>query len=279
MKNLFKSLILLLVIVSVSCDSDTSDMMTSDSVDGGALLKVMPSIGKTLGNPLDVVDLENTQVSFTDVELDLTVQLQFGGENITKYEIVKTFKKREVDDGDDDTYAEQTLPGAESIVATGPSLPLNVHYTSIAEYMANTEISDANDLNIGDEFIFRTKMYTSSGAVHYSKESTYIVTVSCASDLEGAYKANYSNTTLPPHVLTKIGEGLYEMNSMIGWPTSNYKVKLQDVCGTVEILDDWQFSNHIGGEGIVDSVTGDISFTGVFVEDQYSSSAWYFTKQ
>ena len=94
MKNLFKSLILLLVIVSVSCDSDTSDMMTSDSVDGGALLKVMPSIGKTLGNPLDVVDLENTQVSFTDVELDLTVQLQFGGENITKYEIVKIFDSK-----------------------------------------------------------------------------------------------------------------------------------------------------------------------------------------
>lgn len=274
MKNLIKSVLLLFTLALVSCDSDTNDLMTSDSVAGGAIVKVMPSIGKALGTPQDPSDLDYTLVTFTDVELDLVVQLQFGGEDITKYEIVKTFLKRTQPSPSGVDPFPPYLPGMESIVASGASLPLNVHYTTMADYMANTEVSNTDDLNIGDQFIFRTKMYTASGAVHYANRGTYKVTVNCASDLAGGYHINYTSGLQAINV-TEIAPGNYRSDYLPPFSNS-YWFEFIDVCSSLAFTD-WQYQ---GGNpitpfeenvGYVDGTTGDLVFEGVNV----AGVSWY----
>jgi hypothetical protein len=269
MKNIIKLILLLFIVTNTSCKNDTDDLVTGDAALGGAIVKIMPSIGKVLGSPINVDDVANTEVAFSEIKLDLNIQLQFGGEDITKYEIVKSFIK-----------ANDEVAGIESVVATGTNLPLNVSYNTIEEFMQDTEVTNSTDLRIGDQFIFRTKMYTSSGEVHYNREGVYIVTVSCASDLAGTYITSYSSGDFE-HIITKIGEGHYRISAMFGWPTDpTTNMTFTDVCGTVVIEDgSWAYSNHIGGEGTVDAVTGNITFEGTFVENVYDNVSWILVKQ
>ncbi len=99
----------------------------------------------------------------------------------------------------------------------------------------------------------------------------------CFSDLEGNYVVNY--TSGPQiHTVTQIGDGLYEMSSMFGWPTAGYKVKFTDVCDNLTLLNDWQFTNTIGGTGVVQE-NGDLLWTGVFVDGVYTGRTYPMIKQ
>jgi len=100
----------------------------------------------------------------------------------------------------------------------------------------------------------------------------------CFSNLEGTYIINYGSGP-QPHYVTEVEPGLYEIDSMMGWPGAGYTVTFTDVCGDLTLLDDWQFSNMIAGSGYVDDVTGDIIWTTTTVEAVYDGNSWTMIKQ
>jgi len=265
MKNVIKILFIALLITNISCDSDADDHITGDAASGGALVKVMPSEGKALGVPVDRDDLDNTIINFADVKLDLNIQLQFGGQDVTKYEIIKTFLKN----------GEDELPSVESVVATGTNLPLNVTYATIDDFMSGTGITNPDDVRIGDQFIFRTKMYTSDG-VYYARKGTYSVTVNCSSDLAGGYHINYTSG-LQEITITEIGPGKYR-SSYLPTFSNEYWFEFEDVCSSL-IITDWEYQ---GGNPItpLDEVVGfvaengDLTFEGINV----AGVSWYVGK-
>ncbi len=100
----------------------------------------------------------------------------------------------------------------------------------------------------------------------------------CFSDLAGPYLLTYSSGDYITNV-TAIGTGLYEMDNMFGWPTGGDIVKFTDFCGELELLDDWNFSNHIGGNGYVEQGTGDLYWENLFVENVYEDWTFVMYKQ
>lgn len=99
----------------------------------------------------------------------------------------------------------------------------------------------------------------------------------CFSNLAGDYYISYSSGD-QIHTVTEISDGYYSISSMFGWPTSGYTVYFTDVCGELTLLNDWQFSNEIGGTGIVDPDTGNLIWSGTFVQDVYEDSSWTMVK-
>jgi len=260
MKKINYILSLLVIAFTISCDSDTDNLAPVADL-GGVVMNTSISDGAILGVPNDASDLDNSEIAFNATYLDFDVRLNLGNEaGISKYEIVKTFNG-----------------GDEVIVGETASLPFNLSYTTLDEYLDGTGVI-ATDLRIGDKFTFKVKIYQNDGDVYYYSPNMgqFSVTVNCSSDLEGTYLVSYTGGDFP-HVITEITPGIYEMSSMFGWPDAGYVTGLSDTCGVVTFTG-WQWANGLEGTGQVQP-NGDIIFTEVGVEDVYSGNTYTMVKQ
>ena len=255
LRNIFLAVIGMLAFAACETDADTVSEITDEA---GMLINVTAtSTSSILGSPEAGVDLEDAQVTITNASLDMTVSMTSGNmDKIQKIEIVKSFNG-----------------GAEVLLAETTTLPYNLVIADLDGLLANTGVIES-DLRIGDVLAFRTKITQTDGDVYYynSGMGNYSMVVNCSSDLAGTYYINYSSGP-QNHYVTELGPGLYQIHSMMGWPTSTYAVMFTDTCGVLELLNDWQFSNIIYGEGFVDG-DGNIVWTSTGVENVYDGSPW-----
>jgi hypothetical protein len=183
------------------------------------------------------------------------------------------------------TYAVNT---AESTAIAGVNfnLPtLTVTVPQSTNYFANIPVQILTEgidppLDVSPVLVLDIVSVTGANGVAVNGRTGKVkITINylCYSNLEGDYIINY--TSGPKiHTVTQIGDGLYEMSSMFGWPTSGYIVKFTDVCGNLTLLNEWNFSNNIGGTGVVQD-NGDLLWTGVFVDAVYSDRTYRMIKQ
>src|SRR5690606_15056443 len=269
MKTLKINILAILGLLLVTgCTKDIEDYDTVAEIhdEAGATVQVSATSNSAiLGNPEPGIPLEDATVTITDAYLDLTVRLTAGNlDQIEKIEIVKSFNN-----------------GTEIPLGETTTLPYNLVIDNIDDLLADTGIAET-DLRIGDELTFRTKVTQTDGDVYYYNTSmgNYNMVVNCSSDLAGTYTINYSSG-VQPHYVTELSPGVYQINSMMGWPTSSYWVNFTDVCGVLSIDNDWVFSggNPASGEGYVDS-DGNLVWTSVTVEGAgYDNLSWTMYRQ
>ena len=157
----------------VGCDTDPDNNAPARD-EAGLVISVDDSSGKVLGTPMDATDLDNSEIAFNnaDVELDFVSLLSLGNySQVSNFEIVKTLNN-----------------GPEVVVGDVSTLPFNLVYDSIEEYVSGFGIS-ASDLRIGDVFTFKVKLQQTDGDLYYFAPSMgeFSVVVNCASNLAGNY--------------------------------------------------------------------------------------------
>ncbi|MDA9317085.1 hypothetical protein N9Q58_04135 [Polaribacter sp.] len=283
MKNIkFITLFFLSIFMTfMSCEDseDASDVdynITANTV----VTTLSGTTGKLLGNVVTPSDLLNSEVTLSDVNAELTIKLSIQPghfpENVSKYEIVKFYSRSEVKVND--IIEVEEILGEEVLVAETTTLPYSQEYTTVTDFLSGLNLT-LTDLRIGDKINFRVKVYATTGEVYYqgSSFSKYTVVINCASDLAGTYAINYTSG-IQNHYITELSPGLYQIHSMMGWPTSDYAVTFTDTCGQLSIIDDWRFTNKIYGEGYVDT-NGDIVWTTSGVENVYDDSSWTMIRQ
>ena len=260
LKNIFLAFAALFSIVACETDADTVAEIADEA---GLLVDVTATSNSSiLGSPEAGVPLEDALVTITNAYLDMTVSQTAGTtDQLEKIEIVKSFNG-----------------GTEISLAETTSLPYNLVISDLTSLLAGTGVVEA-DLRIGDVLSFRTKVYKTDGSVYYYNSSMgdYSLVVNCSSDLAGTYAINYSSG-LQNHIVTELGPGLYEIDSMMGWPGAGYAVTFTDTCGELSLIDEWQYSNPIYAEGYVDN-DGNIVWTTSGVDGVYDGSAWVMYKQ
>jgi len=232
-----KYLIFSILFVSLfSCNVETEDIVTGDAVEAGVSLEIGPlTTGKALGSPANPIDLPNSSVSFTDVSATIQVIKRWAGENVVKYELYKSVRG-----------------GAEVKIKESATLPMSISYTNINEFIAGTQITNSDQLRIGDIFKFRTKVTTSTGESYFIHDGgegdysgTYKITVSCASNMAGNYSVVTTNLTsgyVKNHgteAVVETGVGTYVTKTTGTWgigtiaPDQGYD--FQDICGTLTV--------------------------------------------
>ncbi|MFD2543560.1 hypothetical protein ACFSSB_14605 [Lacinutrix gracilariae] len=260
LKNIFLAFAALFSIVACETDADTVAEIADEA---GLLVDVTATSNSSiLGSPEAGVPLEDALVTITNAYLDMTVSQTAGTtDQLEKIEIVKSFNG-----------------GTEISLAETTSLPYNLVISDLTSLLSGTGVVEA-DLRIGDVLSFRTKVYKTDGSVYYYNSSMgdYSLVVNCSSDLAGTYAINYSSG-LQNHIVTELGPGLYEIDSMMGWPGAGYAVTFTDTCGELSLIDEWQYSNPIYAEGYVDN-DGNIVWTTSGVDGVYDGSAWVMYKQ
>jgi hypothetical protein len=248
-----------LIVVGACVESE--DLVTEDAKDGGAILTATGSSGKLLGVPNSTTG----EISFTDFELSLRIAVEYGGYNVSSYEIVKTYNgKNEV-----------------SVATIQPNqFPYVLTLNSLDDYLSGTALT-ANELRIGDTFKFITKIKTADGRTVQSNSGQYTVTVNCSSNLAGSYslagtwdRAETGNSDVPygpvAETITEIEPGVYKTtltghytnpSASLGLPIC--EMIFNDVCGELTIpkqgLCDF-YSNEVVGTGYVDPATGNLYF-------------------
>ncbi|MBU2939367.1 hypothetical protein KO494_07425 [Lacinutrix sp. C3R15] len=260
LKNIFLAFAALFSIVACETDADTVAEIADEA---GLIVDVTATANSSiLGSPEAGVDLEDAIVTITNAYLDMTVSQTAGTTaSLEKIEIVKSFNG-----------------GTEISLAESTTLPYNLVISDLESLLAGTGVTES-DLRIGDVLSFRTKVYKTDGSVYYFNSSMgdYSLVVNCSSDLAGTYAINYTSG-LQNHIVTELGPGLYEIDSMMGWPGAGYAVTFTDTCGELSLIDEWQYSNPIYAEGYVDN-DGNIVWTTSGVDGVYDGSAWVMYKQ
>lgn len=267
------------VTLFVGCDTDP-DNNAPVADEAGIVINVEDSSGKVLGTPLDASDLENSEIAFddADVELDFWSLLSLGSyDNVSSLEILKTLND-----------------GPEVIVGSSSTLPFNLVYTSIDEYVSGLGIS-ASDLRVGDQFTFKVKLYQADGDVYYFAPGmgSFSVTVNCASNLVGMYDVTTTrddgaavNHGIEP--VEEVSPGYYKAKTTGLWafgtiaPDQGYN--FNDTCSTLTVppqdLAQGYYSNDVtpGDDGSVMSngnlvinygiafSSGDRTYQGVYVK-------------
>ncbi|WP_299523915.1 hypothetical protein [uncultured Lutibacter sp.] len=261
MKKIFNLFVAVSLLFIYSCndnaDFPTDDYLTGTAVEGGAIVAINSnSSGKLLGVPSSQ-NFETATIAFAATELDLGVLLMSGGSEIASYEILKSING-----------------GAEVSVASTPTLPISLVYTTIDQFINGLGIG-ANDLRIGDVIKFRTKMTKTDGSIIYAgpTDGTYSLTVSCSSDLAGTYNltmvsSNGWNVNFPNEVITEVSPGYYKTTSIYRWAVGSIApdqgFNFTDVCGELTVPDQQlaqgYYSNAVANTepGFVDGVTGDL---------------------
>lgn len=192
-----KKIKLLLVLVLsltffVGCDTDYDNTLPA-SDEAGLIIDISKTGGKLLGTPINASDIENTEIAFSDadVELNFLARFQSGSmDNVTKFELVKTFNG-----------------GAEVSVLESQTLSFNLTYETVTDYLEGFNLT-STDLRIGDVITFKVKVYQTDGDVYYYSSSigAFSVIVNCASNLAGFYNV----TTVRDDGATKV-HGLEEV--------------------------------------------------------------------
>jgi hypothetical protein len=261
MKKILNILVLFSLVFIYSCDDNADfnieDPLTEGAGENGAIVDVRSaSTGKLLGVPSSQ-DFATATVAFAENLLDLEVFLLSGGTNVTSYEITKSING-----------------GPDVTAAVSPSLPINLSYSSVAEFLDGLGLSES-DLRIGDVVTFRTKFVHADGSTSFSgpNDGTYSVTVSCSSDLAGSYNltmvsSNGWNINFPNEQVSEKGVGLYKTESTYRWAVGSIApdqgFDFTDVCGSLNVasqgLAQGFYSNEVKGTaaGTVDGATGDL---------------------
>lgn len=249
----------IVLLVTYSC-VDPEDLITAGAKEGGAIVTVSGTSGKVLGVPNSTTG----EVTFTDNELTMNIDVSTGGESVDSYSVVKQFNG-----------------GDEVLVESFNSVPHTTTFTTLDEFLAGTGKA-ATDLRIGDTYSFRVKLTLSDGRVIYSAPANgrYNVVVNCSSNLAGTYTvtgiynrpaSGIVGQVVGPRteVLTEISPGIYgteesghwDAESQLGFSTC--PIIFSDVCGELTIatqnLCD-AYSNEVTGTGTVDSATGNLHF-------------------
>ncbi|TYP98026.1 hypothetical protein C7447_103194 [Tenacibaculum adriaticum] len=240
-----KNLLYILTAVTLLYSCDSEENGTVGTIGHGAIVTIADSSeGKLLGSAVDSDDLENSQVIFSDTELNLTVDLATGGDNVSNYEVVKTYNG-----------------GSEVVVASSATLPINISYTTLADYIDDLGLEEAN-LRIGDVITFKTKMTTPDGVFYAaSTEGTFNVTINCSADLTGTYLV--TNSSCNPSFTTTISknaDGTWHIGSGDGgWLhqcTGNTSLlnsaNITVVCGKIQPTGDLDYGSNGGSYDIGD---------------------------
>lgn len=261
MKKIFKLFVAVSLLFNYACndnaDFSTDDYLTGTAKEGGAIVAINnTSGGKLLGVPSSQ-DFSTATVAFASTELDLGVMLMTGGADIASYEILKSING-----------------GTETSVASSPTLPISLKYTTVDEFVDGLGIT-ADDLRIGDVIRFRTKMNKTDGSEVFAgpTDGTFTLTVSCSSDLAGTYSLNVvtsngRNVTFPDEVITEVSPGYYKTTSTYTWAVGSIApdqgFNFTDVCGELNVPDQGlaqgYYSNDVFNTeaGFVDGATGDL---------------------
>jgi hypothetical protein len=232
MKKINLILSLIVIAFTVSCDSDPDNIMAIAD-EGGVVMNTSQSSGSILGTPSAGISLEDADVDFATVFLDFDARVNLGsGEGVAKYEIVKT------------------LNGGEEVsVVETESLPFNLEYTTIEEYVDGFGIAPT-DLRIGDIFTFTVKIIQNDGDVYYynSKEGQYSVVVNCSSSLAGFYQVTSvrDDGSVRDHGIEEIYEvspgyyrttttGLWTLGNLGAAPAEQQGYNFNDTCNTITV--------------------------------------------
>jgi len=269
MKKLFKiSLFSFFALLAVACtdgnDDANQDALSGSQNLGGLLTEITPSVTYATGSLS--TDMSNS--SFDVFQ---------GNEKIEKVEVYKQYYG--IVAGAVVMSNKVLFKTLVPTLAQHSVLSYSYNYADLIDGLTYNgsplPTSDAT-LEIGSYWKMTYVSYLSNGEVHENAKFTK-VNVACGSFLAGNYIINY--TSGPKlHVVTDLGGGTYKMSSMFGWPTSGYVVKFTDICGNLTLIDEWQFSNHISGVGVVQP-NGDLNWTGVTVENVYSNRSYNMIKQ
>lgn len=246
MKKMKKFLgLLTITLLAFSCNTDDTEAINVSQT-AGLIINIDETSGKILGTPEAGVSLDDATITFSDVDLDFDAQLQTGTQtDVSKYELVKTFND-----------------GAEVIVAETTSLPFNLSYTTIEDYLSGFSIAQ-EDIRIGDEFTFKVKLYKTDGSVLYFGDAiaSYTVIVNCASNLAGFYNVTTvrdDGATYPQGIeeIVEVSPGYYKTVTTGPWaagtiaPDQGYN--FQDTCNTLTVpkqgLAQGYYSNDVFGE-------------------------------
>ncbi|MFK5957938.1 MAG: hypothetical protein QM495_03595 [Lutibacter sp.] len=261
MKKIFKLFVAVSLLLVYSCndnaDYNTDDYLTGTASEGGAIVAVNKDTGgKLLGIPSST-DFATATVSFAASELDFSVILMSGGNDVSGYEIMKSLNG-----------------GTEVSVATSTTLPISLSYSTPEEFVSNLGIAPT-DLRIGDVISFRTKMIRTDGSVEFAgpNEGTFSVTISCSSDLAGTYhltvvRSNGPDVIFPNEKIIEVSPGVYKTESIYKWDVGSIApdqgFNFQDICGELTVpeqgLAQGYYSNVVIGTepGFVDGATGDL---------------------
>jgi len=244
MKKINYILSLLVIAFTISCDSDPDNLAPAADT-GGVILNVDQSSGSILGAPAAGVDLADAEVTFATVALDFDARINLGTEaGISKYEIVKTLN------GGDEVSITET-----------PSLPFNLVYTNITEYVDGFGIAPT-DLRIGDVFTFKVKIHQTDGDVYYYSPGMgqFSVVVNCSSSLAGMYQVNVVRDDGASYdhgiqEIVEISPGYYKTLTTGGWGAGTIApdqgFNFNDTCNTLTVpgqgLCQGYYSNTVGG--------------------------------
>ncbi|PHS08443.1 MAG: hypothetical protein COA88_06885 [Kordia sp.] len=244
MKKINYILGLLVIAFTISCESDPDNLVaTADQ--GGVIINVDQSSGSILGSPAGGVDLSDAEVTFATVDLDFDARINLGTEaGISKYEIVKTFNG-----------------GTEVSITETPTLPFNLIYSDISEYVAGFGMA-ATDLRIGDVFTFKVKIHQTDGDVYYYAPSMgqFSVVVNCSSSLAGMYQVTAtrddgSSWDQGIEEIIEISPGYYKTITTGGWGAGTIApdqgFNFNDICNTLTVpaqgLAQGYYSNAVVG--------------------------------
>lgn len=270
-------LALSLIWVTYSC-VEPDDLVTEDAKEGGAIVSVAGSNGKVLGVP----DAETGQVTFTDNDLSMTINVKTGGDNVKSYAVVKQYNG-----------------GPEVVVDEFETAPHTVTLADMSEFLDGTG-KQGSDLRIGDVFTFTVRQTLDDGRVIYSAPANgrYSVTVNCSSNLAGTYTvtgvynrpaSGIAGQAVGPRTetISEISPGVYGTQLTGHWTLADLGVSecpiiFSDVCGELTIatqnLCD-AYSNEVSGTGYVDAATGNLHFEYIITGGNERNYTFTFTKQ
>ena len=230
--------------VFISCDDDYDNTLPA-SDEAGVIIDVSKSSGKLLGTPLNPEDLENTEIVFSavDVDLNFLARLNLGNlNNIDKFELIKTYNG-----------------GAEISLLESTSLPFDLEYETVDDYISGFGVA-ASDLRIGDVFEFAVKVYQNDGDLYYyaSTIGKFSVIVNCASNLAGFYHVTVVSDGLTwdqgIEEIVEISPGYYKTVTTGGWAAGTIApdqgFNFNDTCSTLSLPAQDLAQNYYGNDVI-----------------------------
>lgn len=127
-----------------------------------------------------------------------------------------------------DTVLESVIPATASF----DLIPLSVYNDALDNAKTTlmvlniTQVASIDNVVIGEQ-----------------RKSTLIKFQLCRTDLAGNYTINYTSGPRT-HVVTHLGSGNYQLDSMMGWPGAGYWANFYACAGEL-VFTEWRFSNEI----------------------------------
>ena len=157
-----------------------------------------------------------------------------------------------------DTVRETIIPADHSF----DLIPFNVYNDALNGGKTTYFVLNLRTLTTVDDVVISDQL-----------KSTLVQIQLCRTDLGGTYTISYTSGD-QNHVITSLGGGDYELDSMMGWPGSGYTSHFYACAGEL-VFTDWVFSNDIiqGIPGYVNG-SGELVFEQFGIEDVYAGRTY-----